>query len=111
MGTNHYGPPSSSLRDSNNEQDEEYAGFWIRLWACIIDTILMLLIMVPLLLSVYGTSYFSSEISGFIAGPANFFISWIFPAFAIVKILIYKSATRGYLWGVTMGLSGSWCRV
>ncbi len=95
MATNPYEPPRSGLRDGNNEQDLEYAGFWIRVWASIIDTILLMLITIPLLISIYGTGYFDPEISGLIAGPADFIISWVFPAIAIIVFWIYKSATPG----------------
>ena len=95
MATNPYEPPSSILQDSSNEQDLEYVGFWIRVWASIIDTILIMLVTFPLLISVYGTDYFDSDISSFIAGPADFFISWVFPAIAVIVFWIYKSATPG----------------
>ncbi len=87
MVTNPYESPSSSLRDGNNEQDLGYAGFWIRVWASIIDTILIMLVTFPLLISIYGTGYFDPEISRFIAGPADFFISWVFPAIAVIVFL------------------------
>jgi len=95
MAAHPYEPPRSSLRDGNNEQHQKYAGFWLRVWASIIDTILIMLITFPLLISVYGTDYFDPEISGFIAGPADFLISWVFPAIAIIVFWIYKSATPG----------------
>ena len=95
MATNPYEPPGSILKDSNNDQDLEYVGFWIRVWASIIDTILIMLVTFPLLISVYGTDYFEPEVSSFIAGPADFFISWVFPAIAVIVFWIYKSATPG----------------
>jgi uncharacterized RDD family membrane protein YckC len=76
-----------------NKDDFEYAGFWIRVWASIIDTILILIITMPLLLSVYGTGYFDSD--KIIQGPLDFFVSWVFPAIAVILFWIYKSATPG----------------
>ena len=76
------------------ENDElEYAGFWIRVWASIIDTVLLLLITMPILLSIYGAEYFESE--DFIHGPIGFLISWMLPAIAVITFWIYKSATPG----------------
>ncbi len=95
METNPYEPPRSDLRGGMQEQHLEYAGFWIRVGASIIDSVLIMLITYPLLLSVYGTGYFDPEISGFIAGPADFLISWVFPAIAVIVFWIYKSATPG----------------
>jgi uncharacterized RDD family membrane protein YckC len=71
----------------------KYAGFWIRLWATVIDTFLLMLIIFPILFSVYGTDYFTSE--DLIKGPLDFLVSWVFPAVAIILFWIYKSATPG----------------
>ncbi|MDO9528824.1 MAG: RDD family protein [Syntrophales bacterium] len=76
-----------------NKDDFEYAGFWIRVWASIIDTILILIITMPILLSVYGTGYFDSD--KIIQWPLDFFVSWVFPAIAVIFFWIYKSATPG----------------
>jgi uncharacterized RDD family membrane protein YckC len=95
MATNPFEPPRSDLRDVNNEQNPEYVGFWKRVWASIIDTILIMLITIPLLISIYGTDYYGPEFSSLIAGPADFLISWVFPAIAIIVFWIFKSATPG----------------
>ncbi len=71
----------------------KYAGFWIRVWASIIDTILIALITVPILLAIYGVQYFESE--NIIEGPMDFLISWVLPAIAVITFWIYKSATPG----------------
>ncbi len=76
-----------------NESDVEYAGFWVRVGASIIDTVLMMVILVPLLLSVYGWEYFESE--SLIQGPADFLISWLLPAIAIVWFWAKRQATPG----------------
>ena len=77
------------------EQDLEYAGFWIRIWATIIDTILLMLITFPLLVSIYGWDYLDAEKTGFIAGPEDFLISWVLPAIAVITFWIYRAATPG----------------
>ena len=48
-----------------HETDLEYAGFWVRTWATIIDTILISLITFPLLISIYGWAYFDPEQTSF----------------------------------------------
>ena len=73
----------------------EYAGFWIRVWASIIDTILIMLITYPLLIWVYGMGYFDQINSSLIAGPEDFLISWVAPAIAVMVFWVYKSATPG----------------
>lgn len=77
------------------EQELEYAGFWIRAWAAIIDSILIMLIVFPLLILIYGWSYFDVDQTGVVAGPADFFISWILPAIAVIAFWIYRQATPG----------------
>ena len=39
------------------QEDIEYAGFWMRTGACIIDSILIVIVTFPLLISIYGWSY------------------------------------------------------
>lgn len=70
-----------------------YAGFWSRLWASIIDTILLSLVTYPLLISIYGWTYFSDE--AVLSGPADFLLSWVLPTIGIILFWIYKSATPG----------------
>jgi uncharacterized RDD family membrane protein YckC len=77
------------------EQDMEYAGFWVRLGATIIDTLLLIAITVPLVLSFYGTAYFDPEQTGLIAGPADFLINWVLPAIAVILFWMYRQATPG----------------
>ena len=77
----------------NEETELEFAGFWSRTGATIIDTILLMLITVPLLISIYGTDYFTSE--EMIAGSWDFLISWVLPAFATIIFWIYRAATPG----------------
>ena len=78
-----------------NTQEIEYAGFWARTGAAIIDTILIALITIPLTVSIYGWDYFNSEATGVIAGPADFLISYVTPAIAVIIFWIYKQATPG----------------
>lgn len=77
------------------EQNLEYAGFWIRTGAAIIDTILVMLITFPLLISIYGWTYFDGEQTGFIAGPADLLISWVLPAIVVILFWLKKQATPG----------------
>lgn len=73
-----------------------YGGFWRRVLATIIDTILLALITIPLTLSIYGSGYFAiTEDQPFIAGPADFLINWVLPAIAIIAFWASKEATPG----------------
>ena len=71
----------------------EYAGFWIRVWASVIDTVILGVLIYPTLTAIYGNSYW--EGTDFIQGPADFLISWVLPAIAVVWFWIARQATPG----------------
>lgn len=71
-----------------------YAGFWIRVWASIIDSVLVMLIVLPLLTMIYGSMVFEPD-GPLIMGPAHVLISYILPATAVIAFWIYREATPG----------------
>ncbi len=71
----------------------EYAGFWIRTGAAIIDSVLMLIIIVPILTAIYGTDYWASESS--VQDVWDILLNYILPAIAVIIFWVYKSATPG----------------
>lgn len=74
----------------------EYVGFWARVGAALVDTALLIVITLPLLAWVYGAGhYFDPKREGWIAGPADLFISYIAPAIATVVFWLYRQATPG----------------
>jgi uncharacterized RDD family membrane protein YckC len=77
--------------------DVEYSGFWIRVGATAIDTLLLMLLIFPWLVAIYGWAYFDVEQTGFIAGPADFLLTWVLPAIAVIVFWTYKQATPGKL--------------
>jgi len=72
---------------------KEYAGFWIRVGASIIDSILVLIIIIPAVTAIYGDSYWLDE--SFIKGTWDVLLNYIFPVAAVIVFWIYKSATPG----------------
>lgn len=77
----------------DNITELEYVGFWLRVWASIIDSFLLLLILVPLTAAVYGWSYFISITRD--SGAVDFLITWILPALAVLAFWMAKNATPG----------------
>jgi len=77
------------------EHDYVYAEFWARTGAALIDSVLCMLIIWPLLISVYGWAYFDGEKTGFIAGPVDFIVSWVMPTIAVIMFWLKKQATPG----------------
>lgn len=76
----------------HNEQ-LEYAGFWARAGACIVDGILFTLVSLPVLMMIYGTGYFSSD--ELIQGPADLAINFFLPAILTVVLWRRLQATPG----------------
>lgn len=73
--------------------DFEYAGFWIRLWASVIDSVLIGILILPVLTAVYGPQYWSS--GGFVQGPVDFLLSWVAPAVVVLLFWLTRQATPG----------------
>ncbi len=73
--------------------DLEYVGFWLRVGASLLDTLLIMAVMYPLLVAVYGWAYFSSE--KLIQGPAEVLILYVLPAVAIVWLWLKRGSTPG----------------
>lgn len=71
----------------------EYVGFWPRVGASLVDTILLGIIIYPVLTAFYGKSYWTSE--EFVKGPLDFLLSWVFPAIAVIMFWVAKQATPG----------------
>ncbi|EBA01300.1 RDD family protein [Marinobacter sp. ELB17] len=74
-------------------QELEYVGFWPRVGASLIDTVLLGIIIWPILTVFYGESYWLS--GSFVQGPMDFLLSWIFPAVAVILFWVVKKATPG----------------
>ena len=73
-----------------------YAGFWKRLLAFAIDTIILVAVIVPLLLAIYGTRYFElASLGGGLAGIWDAFLQIVLPALAAILFWKYRGATPG----------------
>ena len=70
-----------------------YAGFWIRVVATIIDSVLIVLLTMPALYGIYGDQYFNPDL--FVSGFWDFLISWVLPALAVIAFWVFRSATPG----------------
>ena len=73
--------------------EQEYAGFWIRVGASLIDTILLMIVIFPVVTAIYGKGYWSSE--SLSQGFWDVLFSYILPAVVVIVFWIYKSATPG----------------
>lgn len=73
--------------------DPEYAGFWIRVLAALIDTLLLLCIILPLTVALLGMA----ELTNPSPQPSltGFVLNWILPMAATIAFWMYRSATPG----------------
>ncbi|MET0086366.1 MAG: RDD family protein [Sedimenticola sp.] len=72
----------------------EYVGFWPRVGATLIDSIIIGIITTPALYWAYGPEYFS-DTETLIAGPVDFIVSYLLPAIAVILFWRYRGATPG----------------
>ncbi len=73
-----------------NDMQYEYVGFWARVGASIIDTILMGIVLVPIGRIFLGDVTFYDW-----NNPANIMVNGLLPAAAVVLFWIYRQATPG----------------
>jgi uncharacterized RDD family membrane protein YckC len=85
--------PQAGYAGDMATQELQYVGFWPRVGAALIDTLLLLVVCAPLVTWFYGWEYWSSE--SVIHGPADFLINWVLPAVAVVLFWVYRQATPG----------------
>ena len=84
----------------HNKAELEYAGFWLRLGAALIDGVLLVLLSVPFLLAIYGGDYLdpqAREAAGgmSILGGWDFFFNYVFPAVVTILLWMKFQATPG----------------
>lgn len=73
--------------------NQEYAGFWVRVGAGVIDTVFFYIITMPILLLVYGEGYWFSE--ALVLGFWDMFISYVMPFFITIWFWLRYFGTPG----------------
>ena len=76
-----------------NNQEQEYAGFWIRVGVALIDTVLILIVIMPILIAIYGKSYWTEDTM--LHGFWDLIFGYVLPAVIVIIFWVYKSATPG----------------
>jgi uncharacterized RDD family membrane protein YckC len=74
-------------------ENREYAGFWIRVAAAIIDTVVFLLVFAIPLTLIYGTGYWTAQ--GGVTGLWDILIRYIAPIFITVWFWVKYLGTPG----------------
>ena len=71
----------------------EYAGFWARCGAMLIDTLVLLLVTIPLTVVIYGAQVWHDK--NVIMGSWDVIINWLFPVAFVILFWRFKGATPG----------------
>lgn len=90
-------PYSNALYSTSRPLTAEsarHAGFWKRVWASLIDIAWQIPLVLALGLIVFGRSYFTVD-SGVYNGLADFIVTNVVPAVAVLTFWLYRQATPG----------------
>jgi uncharacterized RDD family membrane protein YckC len=71
----------------------EYVGFWLRVWAGVVDGMILAVLLVPLVLLFQGSADLGATLHT--AETSELLVSWIFPALLIFTIWTAKNRTPG----------------
>lgn len=74
---------------------ERYGGFWRRLLASIIDTILFAIVEAPFLLLAYGPDYYRFDSDRVVEGWIDAIVSFVMPFVLTILFWRWKRATPG----------------
>ncbi|MEM9602550.1 MAG: RDD family protein [Pseudomonadota bacterium] len=79
--------------DDGDAEAPSYAGFWVRVGAAIVDSLILLVLTGPLLHLIYGAAYWEGE--QLVHGFWDVVIGYVLPALAVIAFWLVKSATPG----------------
>ncbi|HEY6240464.1 MAG TPA: RDD family protein [Burkholderiales bacterium] len=82
------------MTDDATPSAPQYVGFWKRLFAFFIDSFVLIAVIIPLLLAVYGSQYFARTEPGFV-GVWDVLIQVVLPIIAVIVFWRYRGATPG----------------
>lgn len=81
------------MEQAQSEQELEYVGFWSRMLASLVDTVLLMLVITPIMLSIYGSAYWADE--RIFKGYSGVLFEWILPIIAVLIFWQVKQSTPG----------------
>ncbi len=79
----------------NESTQQHYVGFWARLLATLIDSLILVLITWPPLLALYGDSYLLRTEAQLVLGPGHVLISYVLPTLLVIWLWRRFRATPG----------------
>ncbi len=79
-------------RAASGGREPAYVGFWLRVVAALIDSLLISFLIYPLLYLLVGAERLAA---GQVGGLTGLLLNFVLPAVAIVAFWVYRSATPG----------------
>ncbi|KAF3996864.1 RDD family protein [Glaciimonas immobilis] len=71
----------------------EYVGFWARVWASLIDTVLLMIVVFAISFAIYGRMEMAEGVT--FTGFKNILIAYVLPAAIVIVFWTAKHATPG----------------
>ena len=82
-----------TTKGTKNMNEQEYAGFWIRLGATLIDTVIMVIVLTIPLSFIYGQQYWYG--TAYIHGFWDFILGYVVPIMATIWFWLRFMGTPG----------------
>jgi len=83
-----------AMADNITSREPQYVGFWKRVFASIIDTLILMVVIGLIAVAVYGTQYLRLHYDGKTA-MFDFLVQVVLPALAVIVFWRYRGATPG----------------
>ncbi|MBW8190681.1 RDD family protein [Neiella marina] len=91
------GQAIQSEPEQEQQVDVRYAGFWLRVGAVLIDTLILMLIFVPLMLLIFGVEYYTVPESREAFNLTETLLQNVLPAAVTVLLWVRFAGTPGKL--------------
>ena len=82
------------MADETTRAEPEYVGFWKRVLASLVDTLIIVTVFIPLALAIYGTQYMRLHDEGRTV-LFDILVQFALPALAVIVFWRYRGATPG----------------
>jgi uncharacterized RDD family membrane protein YckC len=84
---------STYFTQMDDSTELEYVGFWLRLGAGLVDSFMLMMVLVPLTIGVFGWSRLATAIH--VSGTEDLVATWILPGILILTIWTARHRSRG----------------
>jgi uncharacterized RDD family membrane protein YckC len=90
----YHAPKGVTMAETVTSREPQYVGFWMRVFATIIDTLILIAVIGLIAVAVYGTQYLRLYYDGKTA-LFDFLVQGVLPALAVIVFWRYRGATPG----------------